>query len=379
MGVAKSQVDREVFRDLVGAYMPTPPGMVIGLEGRRLDASAFADPDEDLRAAALGTVLARPDEATALREPIAARLADLQETEDNRILAAHALKNVKPLPVADLIPGLARKQGAKVRTAAASSLIAEKGVAGEAAGPLARCLLAGDKAVRFQSVMALRGIGGAAVAPIVQVVEESEKFDITRQSGLDALGFIGGEAEGALPLAERLSKDSPPAVMVSARFAVASIACGGVKGEGARREKELAKAVRPLMEMVEHEDSAVRLLAMERLGWLKEGAPGAGGALLGLLKEGTAAEREAAALGLARTRTPSEQAVEPLIAALRDSDPAVRKAAAIALSAYGMDAKPALEPLVARVKDKGEVEDVRRAAGASAKAIVKAEKGPYWA
>lgn len=357
---------------------PTPPGRVIGLESRRLDARAIADPDQDMRMAALGTVLARPDEATPLRQPIAARLADLDETEDNRVLAAHALAKVKPLPVADLVPGLARKQGPRVRAAAATSLIAEHGVAADASEPLARCLLAGDKTVRFQSVLALRGIGGAAVPHIAKIVEESERFDITRMSGMDALGFIGGEAEPALPLAQRLGDDAPPMVAVCARFAVASIKSAGAKGEGDRRDKELARSIRPLLEMTEHEDQAVRLHALERLGWLKNGAPAAGETLVRLLKEGSPSEREAAALGLARTRTPTDVALEPLLAAIADPDPAVRKAACIALTAYGTDAKPALEPLLARVKDPKEVEDVRRAAGASAKAIVKAEKGPYW-
>lgn len=358
---------------------PTPPGRVIGLESRRLDARAIADPDEDMRTAALGTVLARPDEATPLRQPIAARLADLGETEDNRILAAHALARVKPLPVADLIPGLARKQGPKVRAAAATSLIAEKGVAADASESLARCLLAGDKTVRFQAVLALRGIGAPAVPPIVKVVEESERFDITRMAGMDALGFIGAEAEPALPLAERLSDGVPPSVMVCARFAVASIKSAGVKGEGSGRDKPLAKHTLPLLEMTEHEDEAVRLLAIERLGWLKDGAPSAGETLVRLLKQGSPAEREAAALGLARTRTPTEVALEPLMAAMGDPEPGVRKAACIALSAYGTDAKPAVQAMLARVKDAKEVEEVRRAAGASAKAIVKAEKGPYWA
>ena len=133
MSTVGSQADRELAKSLVGTYLPTPTGMVIGLDGRRLDASALGDPDQDVRAASLGTVLARPAEATPLRAPLAERLADLKEDEGNRILAAHALKNVKPLPVADLIPGLDRKQGPKVRTAAASSLIAEAGVAADAA------------------------------------------------------------------------------------------------------------------------------------------------------------------------------------------------------------------------------------------------------
>lgn len=377
MSTVASQADRELAKSLVGTYLPTPPGMVIGLDGRRLDASALDDPDQDVRAASLGTVLARPAEATPLRAPLAKRLADLQEEEGNRILAAHALKHVEPLPVADLIPGLARKQGPKVRTAAASSLIAEAGVAADAAQPLARCLLAGDNAVRFQSVMALRGIGGPAVAPIVAVIEESERFDITRMSGLDALGFIGGEAEAALPLAQRLTENTPAGVMVCARFAVASIK-GAAAKDGSAGDSARGKAAKPLLEMIRHDEEAVRLLAVERVGWLKHGLPAVGETFVELLTSGSPKEREAAALGLARSRTPTDVAVEPLIAAMGDPEPAVRKAACIALSAYGIDAKPALDPMLALVKDKAQPEEVRRSAGECAKAIVKAQKGPYW-
>lgn len=354
------------------------PQTVIGLWPRKVDARALHDPDEDIRAATLGTILAHPEYATPLREPLAARLADANETEDNRILAAHALGHVSPLPVDDLVVGLARKQGQKVRAAAATALIADKGLAADAAQPLARCLLAGDATVRFQSVMALRGIGEPAVPHIARVVQDAEQFDITRMSGMDALGFIGGEAAAELALAERLAADSAPPVMVCARFAVASIKSAAVKPDGRGRDKELGKHAQPLVDMIEHEDPAVRLLAIERLGWLKDGAPSAGEALLRLLKEGSPAEREAAALGLARSRTPTEAALEPLTAALADPEPPVRRAACISLSAYGTDAKPALEKLLERAADPKETQEVRRAAGECAKLIVKAAKGPYW-
>lgn len=356
-----------------------PLGVVIGLEPRALDARAIGDADPDVRTAALGTVLSRESSATALLEPIAARLRDRHETEDNRLLAAHALGRAKPLPVDALVDGLARWQGPKVRAAAATSLIAEEGAAAEASEPLARCLLAGDGTVRMQSVLALRGIGAPAVEHVVKVVDEAEKFDITRMSGLDALGFIGVDQRGSLDLATRLSEEAPATVQVCARYAVASIESAAVEPEAKGRDKRLAKAAEPLAAMLEHEDAAVRLLAMERLGWLKDGAPSAGEALLRLLTEGSPAEREAAALGLARTRTPTEHAVEPLRGALQDDAPAVRKAAAIALTAYGTDAKPALPDLLRLGKDTTQPEEVRRAAGECAKSIVKAERGPHWA
>ncbi len=350
---------------------------IIGLEPRSLTARALGDADEDVRTACLGTILSRPEHATPLREAIAARLADDKESEDNRILAAHCLGHVKPLPTDALVVGLARKQGAKVRTAAASALIAPKGEAAGASETLARCLLAGDNFVRGQSVFALRNIGAPAVPHIAKVIDESEKFDITRMSGMDALGFIGGEAEPALPLAERLARSSPPPVMVCARFAVASIKSADTK-PGPGGEGQRARAIKPLLEMVEHEDEKVRLLAIERLGWLKDGAPSAGDTFTGFLEDGTHAEREAAALGLARARTPTDKALDPLMAALVDPEPSVRKAACISLSAYGTDAKPALEKMLALVQNKQEVEEVRRSAGECAKAIVKAQKGPYW-
>ena len=354
-------------------------GTVIGLGPRPLDARAIGDADPDLRAAALGTVLSREGSASGLHQPIAARLRDRSEAEDNRLLAAHALGQARPLPVGALMDGLARWQGAKVRAAAATSLIAEEGVAADAGEALARCLLAGDATVRLQSVLALRGIGAGAAGSVVKVVEAAEKFDITRMSGLDALGFIGVDEHGSLDLAMRLSEDAPAKVQVCARFAAASIESAAIEPEAKGRDKRLAKAAEPLAAMLEHEDGAVRLLAMERLGWLKNGAPSAGDALRRLLKEGSPAEREAAALGLARTRTPTEQAVEPLRGALQDDEPSVRKAAAIALTAYGTDAKPALADLLRLGKDATQPEEVRRAAGECAKSIVKAERGPYWA
>lgn len=356
---------------------PAPPPMIIGLEPRALTARALGDASEDVRAACLGTVLSQTQHATPLREALAARLADDKETEDNRILAAHCLGHVKPLPAEALSVGLARKQGPKVRTAAATALIAPKGEAAGASAALAKCLLAGDNAVRGQSVLALRNIGGLAVPHIVGVVEQAEKFDITRMAGMDALGFIGGEAEPALPLAERLAKDAPPTVMACARFAVASIKSADTKA-GAGGDGPRGRIARPLLDMFEHEDEKVRLLAIERVGWLRHGLPAAGDSFVGLLTSGSPAEREAAALGLARSRTPTDKALDPLLAGLKDVEPGVRKACCIALSAYGSDAKPALEPMLELVKNKTEVDEVRRSAGECAKAIVKAEKGPYW-
>lgn len=356
---------------------PAPSPMIIGLEPRVLTARAMADADEDVRAACLGTVLSQSEHATALRDSLAARLADDQETEDNRVLAAHCLGYVKPLPAEALAIGLLRKQGARVRTAAATALIAPKGEAAAASGALAKCLLAGDNAVRSQCVFALRNIGGPAVPHIVTVVEQAEKFDIARMSGMDALGFIGGEAEAALPLAERLAKDAPPTVMACARFAVASIKSADTK-PGPGGDGQRGKIARPLLDMFKHEDEKVRLLAIERVGWLKHGLPAAGDAFVELLKSNSPAEREAAALGLARSRTPTDKALDPLLTGLKDSGPGVRKACCIALSAYGSDAKPALGPMLEIVKNKNEVEEVRRSAGECAKAIVNAEKGPYW-
>lgn len=356
---------------------PAVPPMIIGLEPRALTARAIADANEDVRSACLGTVLSQPHHATPLADALAARLADDKETEDNRILAAHCLGHVRPLPAEALAVGLARKQGPKVRTAAATALIAPKGEAAAASEALAKCLLAGDNAVRGQCAFALRNIGGPAVPHIVAVVEQAEKFDITRMSGMDALGFIGGEAEPALPLAERLARDAPPSVMACARFAVTSIKSADTK-PGPGGDGQRGRIARPLLDMFEHEDEKVRLLAIERVGWLKHGLPAAGDAFVGLLQTGTAAEREAAALGLARSRTPTDKALDPLLAGLKDTEPGVRKACCIALSAYGTDAKPALEPMLELVKDRAEVDEVRRSAGECAKAIVKAEKGPYW-
>ncbi|MEZ6233205.1 MAG: HEAT repeat domain-containing protein [Phycisphaerales bacterium] len=352
---------------------------VIGLASRWLDASSINDADASVRLGALATGFVRPAAAAPLRDVIAARLADRGESPEIRRQAALTLGMLRPLPVAALVAGLARWQGPTVRAAAATALHSTEGTAADAGETLARCLLAGDATVRLQSVLALRGIGAAAVGHVVKVVEEAEKFDITRMSGLDALGFIGVDGHGSLDLATRLSEDAPGTVRVCARFAVASIEGAAIEPDAKGRDKRLAKAAEPLAAMLEHEDEAVRLLAMERLGWLKDGAPSAGGALLRLLKEGSPAEREAAALGLARTRTPTEQAVEPLRGALQDEEPAVRKAAAIALTAYGTDAKPALGDLLRLGKDATQPEGVRRAAGECAKSIVKAERGPYWA
>lgn len=361
---------------------PAVDSRIIGMAPRRVDARSLADPDENVRAACMGTVITRPALATGVAIALAARLADEKETEDNRILAAHCLKHVKPLPVEALVVGLAKKQGYKVRTAAATSLIAPTGEAAGASAALAKCLLAGDKLVRGQAVFALRGIGGAAVGDVMRVVEESEKFDITRISGLDAIGFIAGggaeEAAQALGLAERLSEGAPGLVTASARFAVASIKGARVKAGAWGRDKELSKIARPLVDLAEHEDEPVRLAAMERIGWLKDGAPSAGEMFLRVLKDGGPAEREAAALGLVRSRTPGSDAIGALTAALEDPEPKVRKAACIALTGYGNEAKPTLEKMLGMVKSKDEVEEVRRAAGECAKAIVKAEKGAYW-
>lgn len=353
-----------------------PSRSVIGLSPRRrLDAGAVGDPDPAVRLAAVGTIIATPETAPPLRAALAARLADTHETEEIRACAALALGLISPIPADDLASGLERWQKPRVRTAAATALIAPEGEAGAAAGPLARCLMAGDGTLRFQAVLALRGIGGAATPEIVRLIEDSEPYDGARMSGLDTLGLIGAGAESALPLAERLADAESGGVRVCARFASAGIRCGRL-GPGARGRDA---AVRPLLAMAEHEDEAIRLLAVERLGWLRDGVPSAADTFLRLLAEGSPAERQAAACGLARVQTPSERAVGPLRAALGDAEADVRRSAAIALSAYGSDARAALEDLLGLVRSAVEPEALRRAAGQSAKAIVGAEHGPAWA
>jgi len=308
--------------------MMTGPEEEVGLDPARL-AARLQDPASYVRISALAELVKPRADALPILEAVTAGLDDPDPSV--RHLAAIALGQVGAPAVPALARALEERQSLPVRIAAASGLARAGAAAATAVAALADCLRSADEVLRFHAAMALGKIGPAAV-PALRGLLASGNPEV-RGAALDALGFAGAGASGALEDVRALLASGGPS---SEAAAYAMIKISGDASAG----------LPSLLAQLEAADERGRARIVERIGTLRKAAGGTTSQLTSSLSDDPAPDvRGAAALALARTGTTGPETLAALSQALSDPEPEVRAQAGIALSALGTAAASVLPAL----------------------------------
>jgi len=176
-----------------------------------------------------------------------------------------------------------------------------------------------------------------------------------RVSAAWALGEIGPEAAGAVPLLIEAFRDQHPAARWNAVEAVGKIG------------PTAAQAVPPLIEALKDPEAALRWRAAWSLGKIGPAASAAAAPLAAALQDEAGDVRARAAQALGGIGAAAAVTVPNLITALGDQDWQVRMYAASSLGALGAAARPAVSALTQALNDPNEA--VRWQATEALKAI----------
>ena len=176
-----------------------------------------------------------------------------------------------------------------------------------------------DRKYQFREdvIASLREIGPTAIPSLMEALKDKED-DFVRGTAAEALGWIGPEADAAVPALGAILKEAEGRLRVTVALALWRIS----KDE---------RAVPALVVALDHKDDVVRWEAAEALAKVGPPARDAVPALCKALKEGDEFLREDAATALGRIGPDAKAATDDLAKTLKDKETRVRVAAAVAL------------------------------------------------
>lgn len=236
----------------------------------------------------------------------------------------------------EAIPGLMHALSASELRCEAAYVL---GCMGSVAEPAIPILAAGmkdpDKDYRMAVHHALVRLGSLSVPILVAAVNDSDAR--VWYSAMVALGKIGRSAEPALPTLTATLKDPDPNRRILALSTVMKI-----KPDSAEMLAQLPDAVPALIDILQHEDKALRAWSAGTLGKVSTASTMTVPALTRALRDPEVAVCARAAESLGKFGSEASSAVPDLIALLKEFDPRLRGIARTSLVQIGLSTIPAL-------------------------------------